>query len=83
MKIGIICGSHRSNSQSGKVARYIENALLTQGICDATWLYDLGGNPLPLWDESIWEGDEQWQQILTPLSPVSYTHLTLPTTPYV
>ncbi|MDG2047918.1 MAG: NAD(P)H-dependent oxidoreductase [Halioglobus sp.] len=68
MKIGIICGSHRSNSQSGKVARYIENALLTQGLCESTWLYELGNNPLPLWDESIWEGDEQWRQILTPLS---------------
>ena len=68
MKIGIICGSHRPHSQSGKIARYIENALLAQDLSDATWLYDLGGNPLPLWDESIWEGDEQWRQILTPLS---------------
>ena len=68
MKIGIICGSHRPHSQSGKISRYIEKALLAQGLCDATWLYDLGGNPLPLWDESIWEGDEQWRQILTPLS---------------
>ena len=68
MKIGIICGSHRPHSQSGKIARHIENALLAQDLCDATWLYDLGGNPLPLWDESIWEGDEQWRQILTPLS---------------
>lgn len=68
MKIGIICGSHRPQSQSGKISRYIENALLAQGLCDTTWLYDLGGNPLPLWDESIWEGDEQWRQILTPLS---------------
>ena len=48
MKIGIICGSHRPDSQSGKVARHIEKVLLDQGLCDATWLYDLGGNPLPL-----------------------------------
>ena len=68
MKIGIICGSHRPDSQSGKVARHIEKVLLDQGLCDATWLYDLGGNPLPLWDEGIWSGDEQWQQILAPLS---------------
>ena len=68
MKIGIICGSHRQDSQSGKVARYIEGALISQGLCDETWLYDLGGNPLPLWDESIWEGDPQWQKILAPLS---------------
>ena len=68
MKIVIICGSHRQDSQSGKVSRYIENALISQGLCDETWLYDLGGNPLPLWDESIWEGDPQWQKTLAPLS---------------
>lgn len=68
MKIGIISGSHRPPSQSGKVARYIDKALKAQGLCDETWLYDLAGNPLPLWDEGIWEGDEQWQNILTPLS---------------
>jgi NAD(P)H-dependent FMN reductase len=68
MKIGIISGSHRPPSQSGKVARYIEKALLEQGHCDETWLYDLAGNPLPLWDEGIWEGDEHWQQTLSPLS---------------
>jgi NAD(P)H-dependent FMN reductase len=68
MKIGIISGSHRPPSQSGKVARYIETALQQQGLCDETWLYDLGGNPLPLWDEGVWEGSAQWQEILTPLS---------------
>jgi len=68
MKIGIICGSHRPESQSGKVARHIEQALLAQGVCDSTWLYDLGGNPLPLWDEGIWSGDETWAAILAPLS---------------
>lgn len=68
MKIGIISGSHRPSSQSGKVARYIERALKEQGLCDATWLYDLGGNPLPLWDEGVWSGDEQWQAHLAPLS---------------
>jgi NAD(P)H-dependent FMN reductase len=68
MKIGIICGSHRPDSQSGRVARYIEKAVLTGGLCDATWLYDLAANPLPLWDEGIWTGDEQWQQTLGPLS---------------
>jgi NAD(P)H-dependent FMN reductase len=68
MKIGIISGSHRPPSQSGKVARYIEKALLAQGICDSVWLYDLAGNPLPLWDEGIWNGDAQWQATLAPLS---------------
>jgi len=68
MKIGIICGSHRPVSQSGKVARHIEKQLIHQGVCNATWLVDLGGNPLPLWDEAIWAGDPQWQETLEPLS---------------
>jgi len=68
MKIGIISGSHRPLSQSGKVARYIDRAVKDQGLCDETWLYDLAGNPLPLWDEGIWSGDEQWREILAPLS---------------
>ncbi|MBE9539228.1 MAG: NAD(P)H-dependent oxidoreductase [Proteobacteria bacterium] len=68
MKIGIICGSHRPVSESGKIARHIEKELVKQGICDATWLFDLGGNPLPLWDEGIWSDDPEWQKILGPLA---------------
>ena len=67
MKIGIICGSHRPDSQSGKVSRYIERALVDQGACDETWLFDLGGNPLPLWDEGVWSGEEQWRAHLGPI----------------
>lgn len=68
MKIGIICGSHRSGSQSGKVARHVEKELLRQKLCDETWVCDLASNPLPLWDEGVKTGDGQWQQRLAPLS---------------
>ncbi|MEP4486207.1 MAG: NAD(P)H-dependent oxidoreductase [Halioglobus sp.] len=68
MKIGIICGSHREDSQSGRIARHIESVLQSQQLCDETWLYDLAGNPLPFWDEGIWTGDPKWQEILAPLS---------------
>ena len=68
MKIGIICGSHRNKSQSGKISRHIEQELLRQGLCDQTWLYDLANNPLPMWDEGVKTGDEQWQIVLAPLS---------------
>jgi len=68
MKIGIICGSHRNSSQSGKIGRHIESQLIAQNYCSDTWLFDLADNPLPLWDEGIWSGDEQWQQTLAPLS---------------
>lgn len=68
MKIGIICGSHRNASQSGKISKHIEQELLRQNICQETWLYDLADNPLPLWDEGIWSGDKEWQERLAPLS---------------
>jgi len=68
MKIGIISGSHRQQSQSEKVSRHIEQSLLAQGHCDEVYLLNLAGNPLPLWDESVWEGDPQWQALMGPIS---------------
>lgn len=65
MKIGIISGSHRSPSQSEKVGRYMQQRLQDSGI--DTWFYALAKNPLPLWDEGIWDGDEQWKARLAPL----------------
>lgn len=67
MKLGIISGSHRQASQSMKVAEFIETTLVEAGIADQVWTYSLAGNPLPLWDESVWEGDPAWQQRLAPL----------------
>ncbi|MFO7552040.1 MAG: NAD(P)H-dependent oxidoreductase [Haliea sp.] len=68
MKIGIISGSHRPDSQSSKVGRHIEQTLTQQALCDSCWFYDLGGNPLPLWEEGVWDDDNQhWQQLLQPL----------------
>jgi NAD(P)H-dependent FMN reductase len=68
MKISIISGSHRINSQSEKVARYVQRTLEAQQLCEETWLYSLAGNPLPLWDEGIWDADPDWQARLQPLS---------------
>jgi NAD(P)H-dependent FMN reductase len=68
MKISIISGSHRINSQSEKVSRYIQKTMQEQGICDDSWLYLLAGNPLPLWDESIWEANPDWMARLGPIS---------------
>ncbi len=68
MKIGIISGSHRPDSQSSKVGRHIEQTLIQQELCESCWFYDLGGNPLPLWDEGVWDQDDQhWQPLLQPL----------------
>jgi NAD(P)H-dependent FMN reductase len=68
MKISIICGSSRRQAQSLKVARFIESALTEHRLCDSTWLYALTGNPLPLWDEAIWDGDPEWRSRLAPVS---------------
>ena len=67
MKISIISGSHRNPSQSEKVARYIETTL-ADGFDDIDpWLYALADNPLPLWDQTLWEDNEEWNQRLAPL----------------
>jgi NAD(P)H-dependent FMN reductase len=68
MKISIISGSHRLVSQSEKVARFIKGDLEQRQLCDETWLFRLAGNPLPLWDESIWENNPEWRQRLAPIS---------------
>lgn len=65
MKIGIISGSHRNPSQSEKVARYMQQQLQEKGING--WLFTLADNPLPLWDQSVWENSEDWNNTLAPL----------------
>jgi NAD(P)H-dependent FMN reductase len=66
VKITIISGSHRNPSQSEKVARHIEKTLQQEQGVD-TWLYVLADNPLPLWDQTIWEDDQQWKDLLAPI----------------
>ncbi|MFQ5644950.1 MAG: NADPH-dependent FMN reductase [Thiogranum sp.] len=68
MKISIISGSHRKVSQSEKVARFIRRTLEERLICEDVWLFSLAANPLPLWDEGIWEADPDWEQRLAPVS---------------
>ena len=67
MQITIVSGSHRDPSQSIKVARYIEQTLQQQRLCDQVEIISLAGNPLPLWDQGIWEGDPEWNQRLAPI----------------
>lgn len=69
MKITIVCGSHRHASQSMKVASFIQHSLIEQQLCDDSDIIDLAEkNKLPLWDEGIWNGEEEWKERLTPLS---------------
>jgi len=63
VKIAIISGSHRDPSQSEKVARHIEKTLQEEHSVE-TWLYTLANNPLPLWDQSLWEDSPEWDRRL-------------------
>ena len=67
MKISIISGSHRNPSQSEKVARYLEKTLAADFADVEPWVYALADNPLPLWDQTLWEDNEEWNQRLAPL----------------
>lgn len=68
MKISIISGSHQKDGQSLKVAKHIESRLLDLGLCDEVYLLSLSENPIPLWEEKIWQGDAQWEARLKPIS---------------
>lgn len=68
MKIGIITGSHRKNSQSKKVAQYIEHTLWSQKLARCVYFLELAENPLPLWDESVWEDGQVWKDVWKPVS---------------
>ena len=62
MKIGVITGSHRKDSQSSKVGRFL-SAQLDSRDSVTSWMLDLGKSPLPLWDEDLWNGGPQWSAI--------------------
>ena len=67
MKISIISGSHRNPSQSEKIGRYVENVFKNKFSDIDPFLYLLADNPLPLWDQSVWESDKAWDERLAPL----------------
>ena len=67
MKIGIISGSHRNPSQSEKVARYLEKTLANDFDNIDPWVFALADNPLPLWDQTLWEDSDEWNQRLAPI----------------
>lgn len=67
MKLTIISGSHRDPSQSEKVARYIESVLNDKKDGVEASVFSLANNPLPLWDQRIWEDDAEWNARLAPI----------------
>lgn len=63
MKVGIISGSHRQNSQSMRVAKWIEKRFSQMGITQRVSVLELATAQIPLWDEGMWEGEERWKKI--------------------
>lgn len=64
MHFFVVTGSHRPESQSGKIGRYVEHLVAKQHPGVETTHLDLGRTPMPLWDESLWtdspQGFESW-----------------------
>ncbi|KAF0250560.1 MAG: acyl-carrier-protein phosphodiesterase [bacterium] len=67
MKISIVTGSHRKDSQSAKVGKHLQKRLLALDLCENVYLLDLGNHDIPFWDEGIWQGEEKWQRVWKPI----------------
>ena len=67
VRVAVVAGSHRTTGQSGRVARYV-CAQLEQRADVEPWLFDLAGNPLPLWEQGVWDGDAPWPAVWTPVA---------------
>ncbi len=66
MKITVIIGSHQQDSQSHKVGKYIQHQLNDLDDVDEVGVIDLGGNPIPLWDNTFWMEDSELKRELAP-----------------
>lgn len=73
MNITIIVGSQRTVSNSAKVGRIVEQILNQKYSAQESLnsvlnikTIDLGSNPLPLWNQKVWEQDKTWTDTLTP-----------------
>ncbi len=67
MKISIISGSHRNPSQSEKIASLVEKTLQQKPDAIEPYVFKLADNPLPLWDEGVWNKEPHWEELLTPI----------------
>ena len=67
MKIVLVAGSHRNEAESERVAKYAAAVLAQHGRVKSH-LISLARNPLPLWDEEVWQGSERWRQLWEPIS---------------
>lgn len=64
MRYVIISGSHRTDSQSSKVSNWLADQARKSG--HDVDVIDLAGNPIPLWDQSAWNGDSDLSAKMKP-----------------
>lgn len=68
MKISIISASHRLNSQSKKIAVFLQNNLFNMDTELDTYILDLAGTALPLWSPEKKEGKGIWGEAWNSIS---------------
>ena len=62
MRVALVIGSHRKDSQSAKVGRFLQEQIQALGDHEC-WTCDLGKDPLPLWDEEIGTDAPHWHAL--------------------
>ena len=68
MKLAIISGSHRKNSQSEKISKYLIKELNLKFSVSA-YLLSLSENPIPLMDEDFFNPEDlNWKKVWQPIS---------------
>lgn len=68
LNLGIIVGSHRPQSQSEKVARFIESKLKADPQIANLDLILMKDTPMPFWSEEAWDPKSQLAQRWKPFS---------------
>ena len=66
MKLVVVTGSHRADSESDRIGQILADRSLELSLFDQVEVLSLSSNPLPLWDESIFTGNEDWKKLLAP-----------------
>ena len=61
MKISIIMGSHRPESQSLKVAKYLMARLKVLNLCDEIYLLNLAEADIPFYDDGLKKSEGIWK----------------------
>jgi len=68
MKITIVSGSHRKKSQSLKISNFLKERLIKLNMSSEINLIDLAEQEIPFWNELVWDNNESWNSIWTPIN---------------